>query len=124
MPCDRDDDNTEDQSTPSFQVPDDLSIPSIMIENVDEEENTEDQSIPSFQVPDELNDSLLSLLSNKNFDHSIQSNQSILSSDLEVEEDLPEVIFEVTEREVQTGSRKGKIEKKIVLRIGIHTSKR
>ena len=108
MPCDRDDDNTEDQSIPSFQVPDDLSIPSIMIENVDEEENTEDQSIPSFQVPDELNDSLLSLLSNKNFDHSIQSNQSILSSDLEVEEDLPEVIFEVTEREVQTGSRKGK----------------
>ena len=83
MPCDRDDDNTEDQSIPSFQVPDDLSIPSIMIENVDEEENTEDQSIPSFQVPDELNDSLLSLLSNKNFDHSIQSNQSILSSEPE-----------------------------------------
>ena len=50
MPCDRDDDNTEDQSTPSFQVPDDLSIPSIMIENVDEEENTEDQSIPSIMV--------------------------------------------------------------------------
>ena len=110
LPCD--DDNTEDQS-----------IPSIVIENVDEEENTEDQSIPSFQVPDELNDSLLSLLSNKNFDISIQSEQSIHSSDSEVE-DEPEIIFEVTEREVTTGSRKGEIVKKIVLRIGNHTFKR
>ena len=44
MPCqlenaDRDDDNTENQS-----------IPSIVIENFDEEENTEDQSIPSIMV--------------------------------------------------------------------------
>ena len=44
MPCqienaDRDDDNTEVQS-----------IPSIVIENFDEEENTEDQSIPSIMV--------------------------------------------------------------------------
>ena len=39
MPCDRDDDNTEDQS-----------IPSIVIETFDEEENTEDQSITSIKV--------------------------------------------------------------------------
>ena len=71
--------------------------------------NDEDQTIP---VPDHLNDSQLSLLTDKNFDHSIQSEPSLHpSSDSEVEEDKPEAVFEVREHIVKTGSQKGKIQK-------------
>ena len=82
----------------------------------------EDTTIP---VPDHLNDSELSLLSDKNFDHSIQSEPSFLpSSDSEVGEDKPEAVFEVREHEVKSGSQKGKIQKIVVLSIGSHNFKR
>ena len=61
----------------------------------------------TFLVPDHLNDSELSLLSDKNFDHSIQSEPSIHpSSDSEAEEDKPEAVFEVREHEDWIPKRK------------------
>ena len=84
-----------------------------------------DETIP---VPDSLNDSQLSLLTDKNFDYSIQSDPSIhLTSDSEAEEEVeeePEAVFDVREHLVKTGSNKGKMEKKVGLTIGNHTFKR
>ena len=97
-----------------------LSLPSLIVD----EDDDDDQTI---KVPDHLNDSQLSLLTDKNFDHSIQSEPSLSlhpSSDSEVEEDKPEAVFEVREHVVKTGSQKGKIQKIVSLSIGNHTFKR
>ena len=89
------------------------------------DDDEEDETIP---VPDSLNDSQLSLLTDKNFDYSIQSDPSIhLTSDSEAEEEVeeePEAVFDVREHLVKTGSNKGKMEKKVGLTIGNHTFKR
>ena len=76
---------------------------------------------------DQLNDSQLSLLTDKNFDisvQSIQSKKSDHSSNSEAEEAEQQGVFEVRESIVKTGLKKGKIEKKVVLCIGRHTFKK
>ena len=84
-------------------------------------------SLSSIPVLDHLNESQLSFLTDKNFDMSIQSASIPPDSDFEVqtedEEDEPEAVFEVREHVVKTGSKKGQIEKKIVLTIGSYTFK-
>ena len=81
--------------------------------------------VPGFT--DHLNDSQLIHLTDKNFDisvQSIQSDDSIHSSNSEAEEAEQQAVFEVRECVVKTGPKKGKIEKKIVLWIGGRRQKR
>ena len=92
------------------------SVAETVIEDEDEE--------PSIPVPDHLNESQLSFLTDKNFYISIQSVSIPPDSELEDEEDEPEAVFEVREHVVKTGSKKGQIEKKIVLTIGSYTFKK
>ena len=79
--------------------------------------------LPSQKPSDsEMNDSLLSLLTDRNFD------QSVLEVSVESDEgrceDLLKPEFQITMKTVKTGPKKGNVEKKITLVIGDHFFKR
>ena len=91
-------------------------------------EDNESPGPPSLPLPSqkpsdsEMNDSLLSLLTDRNFD------QSVLEVSAESDEgrceDLLKPEFQITMKTVKTGPKKGNVEKKITLVIGDHFFKR
>ena len=72
--------------------------------------------LPSLPITDsEMNESLLSILTDRNFDQSVQDEPDEpdeSSDDEERFEDLPKPEFEVTVKTVKTGRKKGSVEKK------------
>ena len=70
-------------------------------------------SLPSLPLTDsEMNESLLSILTDRNFDQSVQEMFNESYVDEERIEDHPEPEFEVTVKTVKSGKKKGNVEKK------------
>ena len=70
-------------------------------------------TLPSLPLTDsDVNESLLSILTDRNFDQSVQKMSNDSYVDQESIEDLPKPEFEVTVKTVKSGPKKGNVEKK------------
>ena len=130
-----DDEISIDDQEPSFFPPSEPSLPS---GSVDEQEpsfaeNSQENSLPpsepslpsSLSAPDpEINNTLMSLLTDNNFDVSLQVSPPPSPPSPPSPSSLPEPIFEVSEVTLKTGRNKGKTVKRISLILGNHVFKR